>query len=212
MANFPAYGMAGIGIAAAIAFVFALTLLNSNPAVSPEPTNQPQDGATTFRQASEPDSGDAGESNRSERVYDQGQPAQLMMREDGGVNIWPMLVSITVLDADTGELIGDVAPEMVFGVNEPVLFRANFVNQDAIANHLITIAISKNDAHNSELVYDKAANLRGNIGADSNFMLELYWNPAVAGGYTLILLTADADGSLQPIEEIPIRVVESTTG
>ncbi len=212
MATFPAYGMAGIGIAAAIGFVFALTLLSSNPAVNPELTNQPQDDATSFRQASEPDSSAKEKSNTSELVDGEGGSAQLMMQQDGGINVPPALASITALDAGTGQLIGEVAPGMVLDANQTVIIRANFVNQNAVANHLITLAISKNDTYNSQSVYDKAANLRGNIGADSNLMLELYWNPSTAGGYTVILLTTDADGSEEPIAEIPIRVVEAVTG
>jgi hypothetical protein len=209
MAKFPAYGMAGIGVAAAIGFVFSLTFLSSNPAINPELTDQPQDGATTFRQTSEPDISGTGEENASGRADDQGQSAQLLMRKEDGENIPPMLMSITALDADTGELIGEVVPEMLFAVNERVLIRANFASQNAVSSHLITLAVSKSNADNSQPVYDEAANLRGNIGADSNFMLELYWNPTTTGEYTLTLSTAHADESVQPIAEIPVRVAEA---
>lgn len=211
MAKFPAYGMVGMGIAAAIGFVFALTLLSSNPAINPELADQPQDGVTTFRQTSEPDSSGTGGESASKLADNQGQSAQLMMQQEEGMNIPLVRTSITVLDANTGELIGEVTPEMQFAVNKPVLIQANIVIQNAVASHLITLAISKNDAGNSQSIYDEAANLRGNIGADSNLMLELYWNPTSTGRYTLLLLTANADESAQPIAEIPIRVVKAAS-
>lgn len=200
MGKFPAYGMAGIGIAAAIGFVFALTILSSNPAINPEQTQE----ADTFRQMSEPDTG-AGEESAAKLAEDQGQSAQLMMQEGAGVS--PTLASILALNADTGELIGEVVPEMQFAANEPVLIQANIVSQNAVASHMITLAV-RSDADDSQN-YVEAANLRGNIGADSNLMLELYWNPASTGQYTLLLLSANADESLQPIAEIPIRVVDA---
>lgn len=199
MGKFPAYGMVGIGIAAAIGFVFALTLLSNNPAINPEPTEQAQDSATSI-QMRESESG--GNESAAKLADDQAQSAQLMMQQDTAP---PTLVSITALDAQTNEVIGEVVPEMQFAVNEPVLIQANFVSQNAVASHLITLAI-RNDAGNSQNY--EAANFRGNIGADSNIMLELYWNPPSVGRYTLLLLSANADEPAQPIAEIPITVVE----
>lgn len=200
--RFPAYGMAGIGIAAAIGFVFALAILSSNPAINPELAEQAQK-ADTFRQMSEPDMG-AGEESAAKLADDQEQSAQLMMQE--GTSAPPTLASILVLNADTGELIGEVVPEMQFAANEPVLIQANIVSQNAVAGHMITLAV-RSDAGGGSQNYVEATNLRGNIGADSNLLLELYWNPASTGEYTLALLSANADESLQPIAEIPIRVV-----
>lgn len=201
MGRFPAYGMAGIGIAAAIGFVFALTLLSNNPAVNPELAEQAQDSATSLQMR---ESERGGNESAAKLAGDQGQSAQLMMQQD---TMPPTLASIKALDADTGELIGEVVPEMQFAVNEPVLIQANIVSQNAVASHLITLAI-KNDVGDSQN-YEEVANLRGNLGADSNIMLELYWNPVSVGEYTLLLLSANAGEPAQPIAEIPVTVVQA---
>ncbi|HXG07258.1 MAG TPA: hypothetical protein VNI77_08040 [Nitrososphaera sp.] len=209
MARFPAYGMAGVGIAAAIGFVFALTLLNNNPAINPELSDQRQEEAITFRQTNEADSNGIGRDDASKLADDQEQSAQLMMRQEEDVNVPPMLTSIMASDAKTGEVIGEVTPGMLFVLNEPVVIQANFVNQNEVSGHLITLAISKNDDRNSQPAYHNAANVRGTIGAGSDFMLELYWNPTSTGEHTLILSIESVGKSAQPLAEIPIRVVET---
>jgi hypothetical protein len=58
MVNFTTYGMAGIGIAAAIGFVFALSLLSNNNTLTagPDSTQQPSvpQPLSTFQQKSQP--------------------------------------------------------------------------------------------------------------------------------------------------------------
>lgn len=234
MGTFSTYSMAGIGIAAAIGFVFALTVL-SNSAVNPElaDDNQLEDSLPS------PSSSSSSQQKREAGEEEEDQSAQLMMEQDANNNnsnnnnnnLRPTLTSIVVLDANTGEVIGELEPEMQFKVNEQVLIQANFVSQDKVTDHLITLAIRSNTAEEAttddnnnnnsdsddsssqmtsllEEQQQQAVNLRGDIGPDSNIKIELYWSPSNVGEYTVTLYSTTPEEREASAQSSAVVIVE----
>lgn len=232
MGTFSTYSMAGIGIAAAIGFISALTVL-SNSAVNPElaDDNQLEDSLPS------PSSSSSSQQKREAGEEEEDQSAQLMMEQDANNNnnLRPTLASIVVLDANTGEVIGELGSEMQFKVNEQVLIQANFVSQDKVTDHLITLAIRSNTAEEAgedattddnnnnnsdsddsssqmtsllEKQQQQAVNLRGDIGPDSNIKIELYWSPSNVGEYTLTLYSTTPEERGASAQSSAVVIVE----
>ena len=220
MGSFPTYGMAGIGIAAAIGFVFALSFLGSNGAVDDDQILQ-SNAPIEEQRATEPvpDQESGGDASMfakdSSEAMDSAPAGQSAMMQ---LDLRPTLTSIVALDSSR-ELVGEVEPGMEFKAGEPVLIQASFANEnlDVISDHFIAMSIRS--AGGSETLsqegepFDHAANFQGNIAANSSVALELYWAPQNAGDYTLLLFSVTPDdlASTEPIKPeavISISVVE----
>ncbi|MGI0037430.1 MAG: hypothetical protein ACRD99_03640 [Nitrososphaera sp.] len=220
MATFPTYGMAGIGIAAAIGFVFVLSFLGNNSAVDDGDilqSNAPIEQQRTSEPLADQESGgDASMSAKdSAGEIDSAPAGQSAMMLD----LRPTLTSVVVLDKSR-ELIGEVVPNMEFKAGEPVFIQASFSNgnPDGISDHFIAMSIrnaggSETLAQDTGEPFDHAANFQGNIAANSSIALELYWTPQRAGDYTLLVFsTTPGDlSSTEPVEPtvaISIAVIE----
>src|SRR6185503_13530235 len=114
MGTFPTYGMAGIGIAAAIGFVFALSFLVNNGAIEDGEilqSNAPTEQQRTSEPLADQESGDASTSAKDSGGEMDSAPAgqTSMMVTD----LQPTLTSIVALDSSR-EVIGEIKPEMEF--------------------------------------------------------------------------------------------------
>lgn len=235
MSKFPTYSMAGIGIAAAIGFVFVLSYFNSSTYLdtgndanslmrqqsSPEPSSlliqqqKSDDSQAMFANRMESNEATGNETPSAESEADAGST----MRQ--APIIQPTLVSISASNGTSGELIGDVAPEMKFAVNEPVFIKATLVNPNGavIPGHLVALGIS---AVNEDVPvtrpgesrsYQDAATFHGDISANGSVEVELYWNPTSAGDYVLTLFSISSNQlasnePIMPIESIPVHVAQ----
>lgn len=212
--------MAGIGIAAAIGFVFALSFLGNKGAVDDGSGQLLQQNAPTEQQRITPPAGQEASDNTSMFAKDAGQEANAPASETANmmqVDLRPTLTSIVALDANR-EVMGDVVPGMEFEVGKPVLIQASFANQNdgMIIDHFISISI-RNSGGSDTLSqqegqpFEHAADFKGNIAANSSIELELYWTPQKSGDYTLLVSTV-TPGDLastipvKPTSEIPIKV------
>jgi hypothetical protein len=208
--------MAGIGIAAAIGFVFALSYFGNAPdqnggelaqdappevqrALEPAPSPKPADDASSFAKDSsgEMDSAPAGES--------------AMMVVDSA----PSLTTVIAMNANR-QVIGEVAPGMEFQVGEPVVFQANFFNPNdaAISDHFLAVSVRSGDVDEQAAAQSEySANLQGAIGGNSNIALELHWTPQKPGSYAVLVFSmTQADfastADVEPISAIQIEVLE----
>lgn len=219
MGSFPTYGMAGIGIAAAIGFVFVLSFLGNNGAIDDGEilqSNAPIEEQRATEPMADQESGDDASTfaKDSSGAMDSAPAGQSAMMQ---LDLRPTLTSIVALDS-TRELIGEIEPGMQFNIDEPVLIQANFANEnpEVISDHFIAMSIR--NAGGSETLsqegqpFDHAANFQGNIAANSSVALELYWTPQQAGDYTLLLFSVTPDdlASTEPVRPaamIPIKVI-----
>ena len=214
MGFFPTYGMAGIGIAAAIGFVFALSFLGNNGAVEDGEILQ-SDAPIEEQRATEPTAPQESGDDASTFAKDSAPAGQSAMMQ---LELRPTLTSIVALDS-TRDVVGEVEPGMEFNVGEPVLIHASFANEnpEIISDHFIAMSIR--NAGGSEALsqegepFDHAANFQGNITANSSIALELYWTPQSAGDYTLLLFSVTPDDlastePVGPIAQVSIAVVE----
>jgi hypothetical protein len=227
MSKFPAYGMAGIGIAAAIGFVFALSFLSNNVGINV--------GTDLTRQSSsEPSSlllqkpEEAGLSDgdqammakqRESDAAPSGESANLMMQSSVAL---PTLKSIVALDGTTGEAIGNVTSGMQFEADKPVFIRAELVNPNdvPIFDSIIALGVSSGEVENSNSTatmqrqsYEQATSFHGDISAGDSVKLELFWNPAKEGKYTILLFSIPPDNltsasAREPMSSIPITVTD----
>lgn len=220
MGTFPTYGMAGIGIAAAIGFVFALSFLGNNGAIndgeilqSNEPTEQQRTSEPLADQESGDDASTAAKDSGGEMESAPAGETAMMLTD-----LRPTLTSIVALDSSR-EVIVETKPDMEFKVGEPVLIQASFANEnpDVISDHFIAMSIRNAGASETlsqaDESFEPAANFQGNIAANSSIALELYWTPQRAGNYTLLLFSVTPDDltstvPVQPAAIIPIRVLE----
>jgi len=126
MGTFPTYGMAGIGIAAAIGFVFALSFLVNNGAVDDGEilqSNAPTEQQRTSEPLADQESGDESNFAKNSGGEMDSAPAgeSAMMLTD----LQPTLTSIVALDS-TREVIGEIEPDIEFKAGEAVLIQAIF--------------------------------------------------------------------------------------
>ena len=222
MGTLPTYGMAGIGIAAAIGFVFALSIFGSNSGIisanleqsRQEKTNEPTgqeantNGASLFAKST--DQSTSPQENLS-----------LNQQELSSADLRPTLESIITTDTSRS-VSSEIVPEMQFEVHKPVLIQAKFANQndESVKNHAINLNIRSGAVDNDSSLemteqgqrYEQASNFRGDIVARGNIELELYWNPDTPGDYTILLfsntpLELAAPEPLRPVAIIPVKVV-----
>lgn len=258
------YGMAGVGIAAAIGFVFALSLFvsyanddaGSNLLEQQQEQARTQPSSSLFVQQRAGDSADADNGSSQEmtaRTMDSAKKNETVFEGQGGENASPMmqqseeaspsslrptLVSIIAFDGGTGEIIGEVVPDMQFEVGKPVFIKAHLANPNSvqIPDNIISLGISSNSVNEDEsrtgselksedsngtltqrLPYEQASSFHGDIGAGENIELELYWNPVQPGEYRLLLfsiapneLNSIATETVAPAMSVNIKVKEPT--
>ena len=221
MGTFPTYGMAGIGIAAAIGFVFALSFLgNNNGAVDDGQLLQSSAPADETQRMAEPladqESGGAGDSSLAKdsggETFAGPANESAMMQLD----LRPTLVSVVALD-NSREQIGEVVSDMEFKAGQPVLIQATFANEnfDAIGDHFIAMSVRNAEAGETLLLeggqLEDGANFQGSILPNSTIVLELHWNPQSPGDYKLLLFSAtpndlDTGEGIVPTASVPLHV------
>src|SRR6185503_10531422 len=215
MGTFPTYGMAGIGIAAAIGFVFALSFLVNNGAVDDGEilqSNAPTEQQRTSEPLADQESGDESNFAKNSGGEMDSAPAgeSAMMLTD----LQPTLTSIVALDS-TREVIGEIEPDIEFKAGEAVLIQAMFANENpnVISDHFIAMSIR--NAGGSETLstqeVEQGANFQGSISANSSIALELSWTPQRPGDYTLLVFSATpgdltSTAPIEPAAAIPITV------
>src|SRR5688572_20676215 len=158
MGNFSTYGMAGIGIAAAMGFIFALTVLNTtNPLDTPqgeteltqrEPETQPSAPSSFFieQEKAQDRAARLSEDQSPEAGADSSQQEMTLMQRESA-ELRPRLSSLNAVDGTNGKVIGEVVPGMQFVIGKPIFIQADFVNpNDAeIIDHSIILSIVRND-------------------------------------------------------------------
>lgn len=242
MVSLATYGMTGIGIATAIGFVFALTVLNNNNAVidgglddnqalerqadSPQP-DQASNLEKNLPGPEVPARVDGGEAGSQETGSGAQAPAEndegnlMLQQEQPRITAELTLVSLIALDANTREVIGEVAPETQFALGRPVLLQANFQNTNDSAKYAQFLALAVRNESNSvtsdssaeALQAYEAANFQGDIAQGENVSLELYWNPGSTGEFTLMVFSGPADEltsrvQISPVASVPILVIQ----
>lgn len=206
MASFPTYGMAGVGIAAAIGFVFVLSFFGNQGGVNDGQLLQSNESALDQQRATTED-----ESQFANEMDGANAPASEsadMMQLSSA----PVLNSIVALDAN-GELLGEVVPGMEFEAGQPVVIRASFANHNdaAASDYYMSLSVKSSDAIAQDGRLSNSASLRGDIGPQSVSELQLSWFPQAAGEYTLQVIVVQ--GGRADIEEesaatIPITVLQ----
>jgi hypothetical protein len=203
--------MTGVGIAAAIGFVFALTILNNtNPLGTGDEelvrqTQPNADSAFLFRQ--EPSS--SADDNAAEKSAPSSQQEMTMLQQTAELR--PVLLSVNAVDGMT-EAVTEVAPGSRFPLGRPYFVQAHFINpnETVVLDQTLIMTLERNGtgaSANGTLLED-AANFRGDIGANQNVDLEFYWNPDAEGEYTLrIFSLTPSDLSAGPILSIPVQAV-----
>lgn len=218
MVNFTTYGMAGIGIAAAIGFVFALSVLSNNNTLPTGPeSSQP---LSTLQQKTQPpgDGGNASYDNAP--MPDEGSAAKMQAainnestadNQRATTDARPTLTSIVALNGSRG-MIGEVAPQMEFKLGRPVFIQANFANNNEadITQHTITMGLRSQSG--GDLRDENVVSFNGGIARDSSIALEFYWQPDRAGDFTIVVFSMtpgdlDSTQPVKPVAEIPVRVI-----
>ena len=238
MSKFPTYSMAGIGIAAAIGFVFVLSYFNSSTTLD---TGNGNDATSLMRQQSSPepsslllqqqksDDSQSMFASRMEATEATGNETPSAGSEaDAGATMPQLapslqlnLISISISNGTSGEIIGDVASEMKFAVNEPVFIKATLVNpsETVIPGHLVALGISPVNKDvpvtrpGESRSYQEAATFHGDISANGTVEVELFWNPTATGDYVLMLFSISSNHlasnePIIPIESIPVQVAQ----
>ena len=198
MGKFSTYGMTGIGVAAAIGFVFALAVLNNSQNVgTPELAHlkvETQPGAVSsffFDQ----------DQNADERALAGASDSQPMQQEESagaadssqtdmatlqqeGQELRPALISVVAFNGTNGEVMSDVVQDSRFALGKPVFIQARFTNpsESDMVDHTLVMTLSRSGSSDNLL---EAANFRGDIRANGNVNLEFYWNPDIEGTYML---------------------------
>jgi len=206
MGSFPTYGMAGVGIAAAIGFVFVLSFFGSQGGVDDGQLLQSNESAfEQQRTATEDQSQFAKDTVGADAPAS--ESADIMQLSSA-----PVLNSIVALDAN-GELLGEVVPGMEFEAGQPVVIRASFANHNdaAAADYYMSLSVRSSDTTAQDGRLSNSASLRGDIGPQSLSELELSWFPQAAGEYTLQVFVAQggrADIDQESAATIPITVLQ----
>jgi hypothetical protein len=167
--KYSTYGMAGVGIAAAIGFVFALTVLNSNnnpidtgtdnPEVAQRLETQPNEASSFFfeqqqQREQEPiaDGGQqAGDASAQSKERDQAAGSDLSQQEmtilqQEATDLRPTLSSLVSVNGTTGEVITEVVPGSLFAVGKPFFIQAHFTNPNEkdVPDHTLVMTLAHN--------------------------------------------------------------------
>ena len=209
--------MAGVGIAAAIGFVFALTVLNSNnnpidtgtdnPEVAQRLETQPNEASSFFFEQQEPiaDGGQqTGDTSAQSKEQDQAAGSDLSQQEmtilqQEATDLRPTLSSLVSVNGTTGEVITEVVPGLLFALGKPFFIQAHFTNPNEkdVPDHTLVMTLARNgtggDAAEQPASDDnmlvQTASFRGDISANENVDLEFYWNPDTEGEYVLVIFS-----------------------
>jgi hypothetical protein len=217
MVNFTTYGMAGIGIAAAIGFVFALSILSNNNTLPTGPdSSQP---LSTMQQKSQPSGEEGNASYDNAPMPDEGSAAKMQAAINNestadnqqATDARPTLNSIVALNDSRG-MIGEVVPQMKFKLGSPVFIQANFANNNEadITQHTITIGLRSQSG--GDLRDENVVSFNGGIARGSSIALEFYWQPDRAGDFTIVVFSMTpgdlaSTQDVKPVAEIPVRVI-----
>lgn len=213
MGSYSTYGMAGIGIAAAIGFVFALSMLSANTTINANHAEQEQSGdqqsdysqSLPMEQEKTAVPSGTDEADDSAGASTLAESSEMPVRQD---------LSIIALN-DNREVIGEVESGMQFVMNKPVFIQANVANPSEVMlqDRFIALAVKDGIYDKSATEYmpqqdEKLASFKGDIAANGTIEVELYWNPERAGTYSILLVSAD---SIEPVTTILIEVVDSSS-
>jgi hypothetical protein len=219
MVNFATYGMAGIGIAAAIGFVFALSILSNNNTLptGPDSAQQPSGPQSLFtlQQKSQPP--EEGNASNNAQTSDQGTAAKMQAainnesnadNQQARTDAQPTLTSLVALNSSR-ETIGEVAPQMEFKMGSSVFIQANFANNNEVDITQHTIAM---DLRSQNGEYKNVVSFNGGIARGASTALEFYWQPDRTGDFTIVVFSMtpgdlDSTQPAKPVAEIPVRVV-----
>ncbi|HKU49924.1 MAG TPA: hypothetical protein VJP79_08240 [Nitrososphaera sp.] len=232
--NFSTYGMVGVGIAAAIGFVFALSFFGGNSnnnnnngggVVDDGQLLQQQKSTPADQQrAAEPPTADRQEqggeaslfakNNGSEEMTANSEPAGSINSSMMQADIRPTLGSVAALDAKNREVIGEVKAGMEFQVGKPVLVQVSFSNDNEAISYddFITITIRSGSAGTDlssvvEEPYEDSTTMQGAIPGYNSVVLELYWVPQSADDYNLLIFSTKS-GELASSDTIePVSVI-----
>jgi hypothetical protein len=213
MTNFSkTYGMAGIGIAAAVGFVFALSYLSPSGAGLNQTPLQEQPSQSTFslRQDNSPQppsssdntSGD-GASSTFSAPADQGTSkieSSRLNNSDSGL-------ALTSLVALTGshEVIGEVSDGLEFKPGVPVFIQVNLQNSGVDSMSDLTIILDvKPQGENAN---ENIAEFHGDVNAGSAASIESYWQPTSAGDYLITVMTISGGELASTIPAAPIAAI-----
>jgi hypothetical protein len=202
--------MAGIGIAAAIGFVFALSFLVNTGSVGDggteltQPAGQERTGELT---AGEDSAGDATLTAKDAAPGNE----NVMMVSD----LRPALASVVIVDSN--EVVGEVVPGTEFELGKQVVIRASYKNPNEIpiSEHFVAMSIRSAGSGEDLVTQDgepseHGASVQTDIAPGGTVELELYWTPGRSGEYTLLLFSiTPADlASTEPVRPtvIPITV------
>ncbi|MCI0560432.1 MAG: hypothetical protein MN733_18250 [Nitrososphaera sp.] len=223
MTTFPAYGMAGIGTAAAIGFVLALSLLNNDPAIetgndatTKEARQQLEDSQEsalqTQEEVPEPESG--GASNEDSEApgstpmepEDKQEMASNEMAQQR-TNMHLSLSSLGAYSFPSRELIGSIDPDMAFPAGKSFLLQANFTSPKSSDEELL---ISMEVRGNAETI--AYSSLQGRFADSDNISVEVLFSPENAGDYTILIFVLTpselvSTPPIQPLIMIPVKVV-----
>jgi hypothetical protein len=209
MRTLPTYGMAGIGIAAAIGFIFALSFLVSNSSNISDQGDLKNEPSSSSKAAQDGNDGAATLFSRSNNAGATDENLSLSRKEATSTLFRPTLESIAVTDTSSQES-SELVPNMQFESHKAVLIRAKFTNQNdgPVENHTITLNIKKDEPAQTR---DQAASFRGDIGAHVGIELDLYWDPDTPGDYTLLIFSSTSSSEPEaPESTIPLRVVAAS--
>ena len=221
MISLPSYGMAGIGIAAAVGFVFALSIFSANSGIIN--TNLEQSRQEKTNEPTGQKAGNNGAAPLFGKSTDQSVSPQENLSSNqqvqSSLDLRPTLESILATDRSRS-ISSEINPGMEFEVHKPVLILAKFANQNdgLVKNHTISLNIRSGVVDYSKTTEqeqgqnDQATYFRGDIAAQSGIELELYWNPDTPGDYTILLssntpLDLASPESTKPVAIIPVKVV-----
>jgi len=222
LAKFANYGMAGIGIAAAIGFVFALSVASNNNALltgsvpaqqstAPYSTMTPKIQPQPDNTSTPSGEGTAAKMAASNESFADSQTARTDLRLT--------LTSVVALNAISREIISVVTPQTEFKLGAPVFIQANLANgnENEISQQTVVVRVNSYNGNNS-LAADTAQNsgneniviFKGDVAKGANISLDLYWKPSRAGEFTILVFsnTPEDSASTAPIATIPVRVIE----
>ena len=198
------YGMIGIGIAAAVGFVFALSLLSNSGIVG--------DGGQTPEEFQRESTTSEEDATSMMELNDEGQASMkttgnessggmLAMQAPAG-NLSLTLASLVVLNTQR-EVVREVSEGMEFNAGEGVFVQGNLYNphDTELSQQGVSLAIVKSE---NEAEPEGVATFNGAIPAGGSVALDLYWKPGAAGNYTIVLTS---DSAAEPIASVQVSAV-----
>jgi hypothetical protein len=221
MTNFTKmYGMVGVGIVAAIGFVFALSYLSPSGGSSNQTPISEQPSPSIFSlkhdnslQPLSTDNNSEERANIFSSPRDQGAAKKM---ETSGINesdsssdgdglTLTSLVALTI----SHEIISEINNDMEFKVGVPVFLHANLQNPDVNARSNLTIIIDVKPR--GQITNESIAEFHGDINTGSNIAIETYWQPTSKGDYviTVYMMSVEKMASSVPVAPtiiVPVKV------